>query len=245
MPPPVPASVNDGRMIAGSPTRPWAASASSSEWRDLRDFDLEPDLVHRVAEFLPVLGLVDHVGARADHLDAVLGQHAQPLQLQRDVQRGLPAHGGQQRVRPFLGDDLLDHRRGDRLNVGGVGHARIGHDGGRVRVDQDDPVALGPQRLAGLHPGIVELAGLADDDRPRADDQDGADVGAFWHARARLAGGARAARPGEASVQVKRVAYRRGQRVTTPCAGRRVARPEDLCSRGASAPPRSACPAQT
>ncbi len=32
MPPPVPASVNEGRMIAGRPTTLCAASASSSEW---------------------------------------------------------------------------------------------------------------------------------------------------------------------------------------------------------------------
>ena len=34
-------------------------------------------------------------------------------------------------------------------------------------------IALVLQRLAGLRAGIVELAGLADDDRPGADDQDG------------------------------------------------------------------------
>ena len=41
-----------------------------------------------------------------------------------------------------------------------------------LRVDQDDLVALLAQRLAGLGAGVVELAGLADDDRPGADDQD-------------------------------------------------------------------------
>ena len=41
-----------------------------------------------------------------------------------------------------------------------------------LRVDQDDPVALLAQRLAGLGAGVVELAGLADDDRAGADDQD-------------------------------------------------------------------------
>jgi hypothetical protein len=92
-----------------------------------------------------------------------------------------PPHGRQQRVRPLLGDDLLDHLRRDRLDVGGVGDVGIGHDRRRVRIDQHDPVALGAERLAGLHAGIVELAGLADDDRAGADDQDGGDVGAFGH----------------------------------------------------------------
>jgi hypothetical protein len=55
---------------------------------------LQPDGVHGVAEFLPVLGLVDHLGPRADHFDAVFGQHAGALQGQGGVQRRLAAHGG-------------------------------------------------------------------------------------------------------------------------------------------------------
>ncbi len=43
----------------------------------------------------------------------------------------------------------------------------IGHDGGRVGVDQDDLIAQLSQGLAGLGAGIVEFAGLADDDRVR------------------------------------------------------------------------------
>ena len=39
------------------------------------------------------------------------------------------------------------------------------------------------QRLARLRTGIVELAGLADDDRARADDQNRLDVGALGHRR--------------------------------------------------------------
>ena len=50
-----------------------------------------------------------------------------------------------------------------------------------LRVHQHHPVALVAQRLAGLRARVVELAGLADDDRPGADDQDALDVGALWH----------------------------------------------------------------
>ena len=57
----------------------------------------------------------------------------------------------------------------------------IGHDGGGVGIDQHHPIAFRAQRLAGLGAGIVELAGLADDDGSRADDQDGVDIGAFGH----------------------------------------------------------------
>ena len=57
----------------------------------------------------------------------------------------------------------------------------IGHDGGRIGVDQDHPIALFPQGLAGLGTGIVELAGLADDDGTGPEDQDALDIGAFGH----------------------------------------------------------------
>ena len=103
------------------------------------------------------------------------------LQRQRGVERGLPAHGRQQRVGPLLLDDLGDDLRRDRLDIGRVGQVRIGHDRGRVGIDQHDPVALFLEGLAGLGAGIVELAGLADDDRAGADDQDRLDVGAFRH----------------------------------------------------------------
>src|SRR5881397_866182 len=36
-------------------------------------------------------------------------------------------------VRPLLGDDLLHDLDRQRLDVGGVGDLRVGHDGGRVR----------------------------------------------------------------------------------------------------------------
>src|SRR5262249_12944396 len=81
----------------------------------------------------------------------------------------------------LLLDDLGDDLRGDRLDVGSVGQIRIGHDRGRIGVDQDDPVALRLERLAGLRAGIVELAGLADDDRASANDQDRGAVGALRH----------------------------------------------------------------
>ena len=42
-------------------------------------------------------------------------------------------------------------------------------------------VALFAQRLAGLGAGVIELAGLTDDDRAGADDEDALDVCAFWH----------------------------------------------------------------
>ena len=66
---------------------------------------------------------------------------------------------------------------GQRLDVGAVGQLRVGHDRRRIAVDEHDLEAFGAQRLARLRSGIVELAGLADDDRARADDEHTLDVG--------------------------------------------------------------------
>ena len=60
-------------------------------------------------------------------------------ELHRGVQRGLAAHGRQQRVRLLARDDLLDDLRRDRLDIGGIRQIRIGHDRRRVGVDQDRP----------------------------------------------------------------------------------------------------------
>ena len=57
---------------------------------------------------------------------------------------------------------------GQRLDVGAVGHLRIGHDGGRIGVGQHHLVAFRLERLAGLRAGVVELGRLADDDRARS-----------------------------------------------------------------------------
>jgi hypothetical protein len=104
-----------------------------------------------------------------------------PVQFGGKVQAGLAAQVGQQRVRPLLGDDFGQVLSVERLDIGRIGHARIGHDGGRVGIDQHDFVAQGPQGLAGLGSGIVEFAGLADDDGAGTDDQNFVNVVASGH----------------------------------------------------------------
>ena len=81
----------------------------------------------------------------------------------------------------FAHDDFLHAFRRDRLDVGAVGELRVGHDGGRIGVDEDDAVAFLLERLAGLGAGIIEFARLADDDRAGADDEDAVNVSAFGH----------------------------------------------------------------
>ena len=141
----------------------------------------QADAFHGLAEELAVFRLVDGVRGGADHLDVEFFQHAHLAQAQRAVQRGLSAHRRKQRIGALAFDDLGNDLRRDRLNVCRVGEIGIGHDRRRVRVHQDDPVALFLKRLARLRARVVELAGLADDDRARADDQDRFDVGSLGH----------------------------------------------------------------
>ena len=96
--------------------------------------------------------------------------------LERDVERRLPAHRREERVRPLAPQHLGDSFEVERLEVGGVREPGVGHDRRRVRVDDDRPEALFAEHLERLAPGVVELAGLPDHDRPRADQADRGDI---------------------------------------------------------------------
>ena len=141
----------------------------------------QPYPLHGVTEFLPVLRLVDGFLVGADHFHVIFVQHAGAGQVQGGIEARLPAHGRQQRVGAFLLDDLRDGLPAHRLDIGGVRHVRVGHNGCRVGIHQDHPVALLAQGLARLGAGIIELAGLADDDGAGADDQYAFYVGSFGH----------------------------------------------------------------
>ncbi len=129
------------------------------------------DPVEQVAELLAVLGHLDRFQRRADEPDVVLLEHSGLGQGHGQVQGRLAAEPGQEPLRPLFGDDLLDRLHGQRLEVDGVRHLGVGHDRGRVRVDQDRPNALAPEGAAGLGAGVVELGRLADDHGPGTDDQ--------------------------------------------------------------------------
>ena len=118
---------------------------------------------------------------RADQLDAERVEHAAVAELHGDVEGGLAPHGRENRVGALALDDLRDDLGSEGLDVGPVGQIRVGHDGGRVRVDEDDLEPFLAERLAGLRSGVVELAGLADHDGTGADDQDRFGVGPLRH----------------------------------------------------------------
>ena len=81
----------------------------------------------------------------------------------------------------LLANDFLHERSRDGLDVGAVGQLGVGHDGGRVAVDEHDAKAFLAQHLARLRAGVIELAGLPDDNRAGPDDENRLDVGSLWH----------------------------------------------------------------
>ncbi len=168
-------------MTTGRPMRSTTSWASSMVWAVPEAGRAQADLGHGHLELLAVLGGGDGGGVGADQLDAFALEHARLDQLHGQVERGLAAQGGQQGVGVLALDDLGQDLDVERLHVGGVREVGVGHDGGRVGVGQDDPVALLPQHPAGLGARVVELAGLPDDDGARPDEQDRLDVVATRH----------------------------------------------------------------
>ncbi len=148
---------------------------------DGRGRHAEADLDHGLLELVAVLGGGDGLGVGPDELDAVLVEDPGLDEGHGQVQGRLAAEGGRQGVGLLPLDDAGQDLEVEGLDVGGIGEVGVGHDRGRVRVGQDDPVALLPQDPAGLGARVVELAGLADDDRPGADEQDRRDVVALGH----------------------------------------------------------------
>ena len=143
--------------------------------------DLQANLGHGLVKELAVLAALDSGQVAADHLDAILVERAVFRQLDGGVQTGLAAQRGQQRVRALFLDYALNELGGDGLDIGAVGKTRVGHDSRRVGVDQDDLKAILLEHLAGLGAGVIELAGLANDNGARTDNEDTLDVSTFRH----------------------------------------------------------------
>ncbi len=160
---------------------------------DATSRDVEADLDHRVLEALAILGQLERVEPGAQELHAMLLQQAALGQRDREVDRGLSAHRRQDRVGLLALQDLAQAFDRERLDVGAVftvrgarrigQEIRIGHDRRRIRVHQDDAIALGRQRLHRLRARVVELACLPDHDRTRAENQNALDARIARHAK--------------------------------------------------------------
>jgi hypothetical protein len=82
-----------------------------------------------------------------------------------EVERGLAAERGQERVGALAFDDGGERVDIERLDVGTPDQIGVRHDRGGVRVDEDDVISEPAQRLGALGTGVVELARLTDHDR--------------------------------------------------------------------------------
>ena len=133
---------------------------------DLAFRHLDPQTVHRLLECEPVFTPLDRLDVHTDDLDAEFLQRAVGIELRREVETRLSTQVREQRIRAFLLDNLPQSLGIQGLDIGHVRHAWIGHDRGGIRIHQQDLIAQAPQGLARLCARVVELAGLADHDRP-------------------------------------------------------------------------------
>ena len=142
-----------GRIMTGNPMRCGRRDRLVEVAREARLGGREPDLAHRLAELLAVLGGRDGLGPRADHLDAERVEHALADELHREVERGLAAERREQRVGSLACSMIASTHAGvERLDVGRVGGRGVRHDRRGVRVHEHDAVALLAQHPAGLGP---------------------------------------------------------------------------------------------
>ena len=142
---------------------------------------VESDFQHGLLENEAVLAALDRIGLGPDQFGAETGERAAAVQLHGSVERRLSAKCRENRVGLFAFDDFFDDRRRDGLDVCAVRKLRIRHDRGRVRIDQNHFVSFFLQRLAGLHPGIVELAPLPDHDGTGSNDENLVQGRVFGH----------------------------------------------------------------
>ncbi|CAB4794963.1 unannotated protein [freshwater metagenome] len=143
---------------------------------------IETDLDHRLLELLAIFGCGNCLCVCADELRG--SRHTNETALEQghcNVERSLTTH----RWEHCVGTLALNNARHDLgsewLDVRGIGEIGVGHDGGRIRVREDDAVALFAQHSTRLSAAVVELACLPDYDRATADNQNAVDVRALWH----------------------------------------------------------------
>ena len=135
----------------------------------------------QLLEQLAVFGLLDALERRTQNLDLALLQHALLGQLHGQIQARLAAQPRHDGIGTLVTDDLGHVFERQRLHIDLVGDMRVGHDRRRIGIHQDHLVPLLFQREAGLRPRIVELGGLTDHDRPRADHHYFLDIRSLRH----------------------------------------------------------------
>ena len=143
--------------------------------------EVQPDLEHGFLEQVTVFGALDGFGLGADEFHLVAVENAAFVEFHGEVQSRLATESREQCIRAFAADDFVEDVDAERLDVGAVGHFRVGHDGSRVGVHEHHFETFAAQHLAGLHAGVVEFAALANHDRARTDEHNLLDVCTLRH----------------------------------------------------------------
>ena len=128
--------------------------------------DIGSTVEHQVFENLPIFAPLNRLEFCSDEFNVVLRQDSLFVKCHCGVQRGLTTECRQNRIGFFLSDDCFNCRCRNRLDVGRIREIGIGHDGCRIRIDENDPNALLAKDAAGLSARIVELGRLPNHDRP-------------------------------------------------------------------------------
>ena len=108
------------------------------------------DFLHQGPEHLPVFSLVDGLQIGAEDLHPEFIQDPVIVQIDDQVQAGLPAQRSKDGVRTFLENNPFGGFKRQRFDIDPVRNGRIGHNRGRIGVDQDNFVALLTQSCTGL-----------------------------------------------------------------------------------------------
>ncbi len=109
--------------------------------------NFQANLAASVLKPQAIFGHFDGAQRGANQFHFVFFEDAAFGEFDGQVQRGLPANRGQQRVRPFLGDNFFEIFLGERLDVGAIGQFRVGHDRRGIGIDQHDFVAFARSAL--------------------------------------------------------------------------------------------------
>src|SRR5699024_10468146 len=153
---------------------------------DCRTSRFAADGFYDVLELLTVFTAFDSIDVCADELDIVLFKDASTIQLDCGIKCCLTAQGCQDGINrvsffAFLDQDLLDEVWLNRFHIGVVSELGVGHDGCRVGVNQRYAQTFFFKNAASLGTRVVELTGLADNNRAGANDQDVVNIVALWH----------------------------------------------------------------
>ena len=138
---------------------------------DQGSWNVQADIDGQLFEGASILGDSYRLHGGSDHLDTILREDSAIEEVEGKIEGRLTAHRGKDRIGAFLPYDFFHILGKKGLHVHGISQSGSGHYRGRIRVNQQDVIALLFESTNRLGPGIIELAGLSDYDGTGADYQ--------------------------------------------------------------------------